>query len=55
MHTVFWLGNLKRRDHSEDTGVDWRIKLKWVLEEFGGGRIWTAYIWLRIEPTGGHL
>jgi hypothetical protein len=25
MHTVFWLEDLKGRDHSEDLGVDGRI------------------------------
>ena len=24
--------NLRERDHLEDTGVDWRIILKWILE-----------------------
>jgi hypothetical protein len=29
--TKFWLGSLKRRDHSEDLGVDGRIILKWIF------------------------
>jgi hypothetical protein len=28
-YTKCWLGSLKRRDHSEDLGVDKRIILKW--------------------------
>jgi hypothetical protein len=31
MHTIFWLGNLKGRDHAEDIGVDGRIILEWIL------------------------
>jgi hypothetical protein len=25
MHTIFWLENLKGRDHSEDLGVDGKV------------------------------
>jgi hypothetical protein len=28
---IFWLENLKGRDHSEDIGVGVRIILKWIL------------------------
>jgi hypothetical protein len=31
MHTGFRLGNLRERDHFEDTGVDGLIILKWDL------------------------
>jgi hypothetical protein len=31
VHTGFWLGNLRERDHLEDPGVDERIILKWIL------------------------
>jgi hypothetical protein len=27
MRTKFWMGSLKRRDHSKDLGVDGRIKV----------------------------
>jgi hypothetical protein len=30
MHTGFWWGNLKFRDHLENLGVDGRIILKWI-------------------------
>jgi len=36
MHTIFWLENLKRRDHSEDLEVDEKIILEWILEKYGG-------------------
>jgi hypothetical protein len=51
MHTLFWLENLKGRDHSEDLNVDGKI-----LERISGrvGRkVWTGYIWLRIGTSGG--
>jgi hypothetical protein len=31
MHTIFWLENLKGRDHLEDLGIDERIILEWIL------------------------
>jgi len=30
-HTKFWSENLKRRDISEDLGVNGRVILKWIL------------------------
>jgi hypothetical protein len=35
MHTKFWLGSVKGRDHSEDIGVGGRIILKWILRKQG--------------------
>jgi hypothetical protein len=32
MQTQFWWGNLKKRDHIEDLGVDGRMILKWTLK-----------------------
>jgi len=29
VHTGFWWGNLRERDHLEDLGVDRRIILRW--------------------------
>jgi hypothetical protein len=31
MLTVFWLENLKRRDHFEDLDVSGKIILDWIL------------------------
>jgi hypothetical protein len=31
MHTVFWLENLKGRDHLGDLGINERIILEWIL------------------------
>jgi hypothetical protein len=52
MHTDFWLNNLKGRDHSEDLGVDEKIILEWILGK-RIGKVWTRFIWLRIETSGG--
>jgi len=31
MHTGFWWGNLKERDHLENPCVDGRVILKWIV------------------------
>jgi hypothetical protein len=36
MYAVFWLENLKGRDHSEDLGVDGKIILEWILGKWVG-------------------
>jgi hypothetical protein len=41
MHSIFWLENLKRRDHSEDLGIDGRVILECILGEYGG-KMWTG-------------
>jgi hypothetical protein len=33
MHAIFWFGNLKGKNHSEDLGIDGRIVLEWILGE----------------------
>jgi hypothetical protein len=35
LHTRLWWGNLRNRDHSEDTGRRWEGNIKMVLEEVG--------------------
>jgi hypothetical protein len=40
MHTIFWLENVKGRDHSEDLCVYWRILLEWILGEWDR-KAWT--------------
>ena len=54
-HTQGFLsGNLKKRDHLGDAGVDGRIILKWIFRKWNGG-VWTGFIWLRLGTGGGHL
>ena len=33
MHTGFWWGNLRERNHLEDQGKDGRIILRWVFKK----------------------
>ena len=37
VHTRFWFGNLKERDHLEYERVDGRIILKWIFRKWDGG------------------
>jgi hypothetical protein len=34
-HTGFWWGDLRKRDHLDDIGVDGIMILKWVFQEMG--------------------
>ena len=40
VHTKFWWGNLRERDHSEDPGTEGRIILKWIFEKWDGVMEW---------------
>jgi hypothetical protein len=51
MHTVFWLYNLKERDHLEDTVVDGKIILEWLVGKYGE-KVWTGCFWLKIGTSG---
>jgi hypothetical protein len=46
MHITFWPGNLKDRE-LEDMDSERKI-LKWILQT-ECKRVWTGFIWLRIE------
>jgi hypothetical protein len=37
----FWWGNLRKRDHLEDLGVDGRIVLRWIFRKWDLG-VWTG-------------
>jgi hypothetical protein len=49
----FWWGNLKKRDHLGDPGVDGRIILTRIFKKWDVG-MWIGSSWLRIG-TGGEL
>jgi hypothetical protein len=36
-HTSFWWESPKKRDHSEDRGVDGRMGSEWILGRLAGG------------------
>ena len=54
MYTGFWWGNLRKRDHLGDSGVDERIIIRWIFRKWDVGA-WTGSMWLRLWTGGGHL
>ena len=36
-YTGFWCGNLRERDHLEDSGIGGRIILRWIFRKWDGG------------------
>jgi hypothetical protein len=51
VHTGFWWGGLLERNHLEDSGMDRRIILNWMLKNLVG-EVWSGLIWLRIGTSG---
>ena len=37
MHTEFWHGDMRARDHLEDLRVDGTVILKWIFKKWDGG------------------
>ena len=48
------VGNLRERDHLEDTGVDGCVLLRWIIRKWDVGA-WTGSIWPTIGTRVGHL
>jgi len=40
VHTGFWWGNLRNRDHLEDPDIDGRIIFKWIFKKWDEGMDW---------------
>jgi hypothetical protein len=36
VHTGLWRGNLNKKDHLEDPGLDGSIVLKWIFRKWEG-------------------
>jgi hypothetical protein len=50
VRTRFWFGNLRKRDHLENLGLDQRIIFKLILNVIGGvDSIDVAQVWGRLQ------
>ena len=54
MYTGLWWGDLRERDHLEDSDIDGRIILRWIFRKWDVG-VRTGSSWLRIGTGDGHL
>ena len=54
VHTMFWWGYWKERNHLEDSGTDGTIMLRYTYRKQDGGA-WTELFWLRIGTGDGYL
>jgi hypothetical protein len=54
VHTLFWWGDPRERDHLKDLAVDGSIVLKLIFKKWDGEAL-TGLIWLRIGADGGRL
>jgi hypothetical protein len=43
VHKGFWWGDLRKRDHLEDLGLDERTILKWIFRKWEEGVLHTAF------------
>jgi len=54
VYTGFWWGNLRERDHLDESGIDGRIILRWIFRKWDVGTL-TGLIWLRTGTGSRHL
>ena len=40
LHSGFWWGNLREREHLEDQGVEGKKILRWIFRKWDGGTNW---------------
>jgi len=40
VYAGFWRGNLREKDHLEDTDVDGRVILRWIFRKWDWGMDW---------------
>jgi len=50
----FWWGNVRERDHLEDSGLVGKIILKCFFRKWDVG-LWNVSSWLRIGTGGGRV
>ena len=51
MHTGFWWGEQRERDHFEDLGVDGNITLKCIIKKVG----WGGIDWIDLAQEKGQM
>jgi hypothetical protein len=49
VYTGFWWGNVRGRDHLEDSDIDGGMILRWIFRKWDRG-VWS---WLRIRTGDG--
>jgi len=54
VYTGLCWGNIRERDHLEDSGVDGRIILRWIFRKWNGGSMdWIDVA--QVRTGGGYL
>jgi hypothetical protein len=54
VHTGFWWGDLRERNHLKDVDVDGKMILKRIFKKWDGQAL-TVLIWFRVGTGGGRL
>ena len=52
MDAGFYCGDLRKRDHLQDLGIDGSLILKWIIKKWFE-ETWTGLLWLRIGQVSG--